>query len=787
MRALDRKLQRDLWRLRSQILAIALVLASGVALLVMSLSSIEALAVTADAYYERYRFAQVFASVKRAPENLAVRIADLPGVQAVQTRIVEFATLDLADFEEPALGQIVSIPERGEPILNRLALRVGRFVAPDRPDEVVLSEPFAEAHGLQPGDRLGAVMNGNKRTLEVVGIALSPEFVYAIGPGALMPDDERYGILWMGREALAAAYDLDGAFNHVSLSLLRGTNPADVVERLDKLLDRYGGVGAIERADQLSNWFLMNELRMQRSMSRILPTIFLGVAAFLSNMVLARLIATERSEIGLMKAFGYSGIEIGWHYTKMVIAMAMVGVAIGWLAGAWLGRFNTQLYGEVYRFPFLLFRPSPFVFGLSGLVSLAATLIGTVGAVRQAVALPPAEAMRPPAPLMYRQGVFSGTLIWRLLDQPTRIILRQTVRRPVRSAMTVIGVAMSVAVMVSSLQWLDSIDRIVESYFFEAQHQDITIGFVEAQPSAVLHEVRRLPGVLTVEPMRFVSADLRVGPLSHRGALQGVRPDDRLQLIQDVGGRILQVPPDGLVLSSMLADKLGVGPGDSVRVEVRQGRRPTVSLPVVDVFETFIGMPAYMDLDALNRLLREPRAVELVNVLVDASASSALFARLKDTPDVSAVVLRRAAVDKFHETMGETLLIFISFFTVFASVLGFGVVYNNARITLSERGRELATLRVLGFTRVEISYILLGEIGLLIAIGLPLGCLAGVGIAWTMSASFQTELFRVPMVIEPSTFGFSVLVALAATLVSAALVRLRVDRLDLVAVLKARE
>ncbi len=773
--------------MRGQILAIALVVASGVALLVMSLSSMEALEETADAYYERYRFADVFVGVKRAPEHLAQQIGGLPGVQAVEARIVKFATLDVAGFEEPVTGQIVSIPERGEPLLNQLALRVGRFVAPGRPDEVVLSEPFAEAHGLQPGDRISAIMNGHKRSLEIVGIALSPEFVYAIGPGALMPDDKRFGILWMGREAMAAAYDLDGAFNNLSLSLLRGTNSADVIERLDPLLERHGGLGAIARADQISNWFLMNELRMLRTMSKILPTIFLAIAAFLSNMVLARLITTERSEIGLMKAFGYSSLRVGWHYTKMVIVIAGLGVAIGWLAGAWLGLYNTQTYSEFYRFPFLLFRPSLEVFVVTGLVGLGATLIGSIGAARRAAALPPAEAMRPPTPPVYRRGSLAATDLGRWLDQPSRIILRQIARRPVRSAMTCVGVAMSVAVLVSALQWLDSIDRIVESYFFEAQRQDMTVGLVEAQSASVLHDFRHLPGVLAVEPMRAVSADLHAGVRRHRGSLQGVGPDDQLQLVQDVAGRTLRVPPDGLVLSAMLADKLGVGVGDDVRVEVREGRRPVVSVPVVDVFETYIGMPAYIDLDALNRILREPRTVGLVNLRTDTSLNSALFAKLKDTPDVAAVMLRQAAVDKFHETMAETLLIFVSFFVVFAGVLGFGVVYNNVRITLSERGHELATLRVLGFTRMEISYILLGEIGVLIVIGLPLGCFAGAGLAWIMSASFETELYRVPMVIEPSTYGISVLFVLAATLASAALVRLRLDRLDLIAVLKVRE
>ena len=787
MAALDRKLFRDVLRLRGQIVAIAFVVASGVAVLVMSLTSLEALETTAQAYYERYRFADVFASVKRAPEKLAVRIADIPGVQTVETRIAKLANLDIAGFAEPAIGQLVSIPEIGESVLNRLALRAGRRVAAGRPDEVVLNEPFAEAHGLGLGDHLWAIMNGHKRKLDIVGIALSPEYVYAIGPGALMPDDERFGILWMGQEALEAAYDLDGAFNELSLSLLRGVNPDDVVERLDQMLDRYGGVGAYDRADQISNWFLMNEIDQLKRMAGIMPTVFLSVAAFLANMVIARIIATERSEIGLMKAFGYGDFEVGWHYAKMVMVMSGLGIVLGWVVGAWLGRFNTEIYAEIYRFPFLVFRPGPAAFVVAALVSLAAALAGTLGAVRRSVKLPPAEAMRPPSPPMYRAGYLGAAGLSRWLDQPTRIILRQVLRRPVRSFLTTAGIAMSVAVLISSLQWLDSIDHLVDVYFKQAQRQDVTVALVEAQSRDVVGEFARLPGVLMAEPARTVSADMRSGVRTHRGSVEGVPPDMRLQPIFDASGGVVPVPPAGLVLSDMLAAKLDVGPGDSVWIELREGRRPTVEVPVVDTYETYIGMTAHMSLAALNRALLEGPSVGHVHLKLDAAAERTLFAELKDLPEISAVTLRRAGIETFYETMGNTLLIFVSFFVAFACTLAFGVTYNSTRIALSERGRELATLRVLGFSRAEISYILLGEVALLVFLGLPLGCLAGYGLVWLITSTFATELFRVPLQIEPSTFGLALSIAAVAAAVSAALVRRRLDALNLIAVLKTRE
>jgi putative ABC transport system permease protein len=787
MRALNRKLLRDLWRLRGQVLAIALVMASGVGVLVMALTTVESLEETAVAYYERYRFGHVFARVERAPEHLAERLRAIPGVQAVETRIVRTAVLDVEGFEEPVIGQLVSVPERSEPRLNRLALRQGRYPDIGDPAEAVLSEPFAEAHGLGLGDHLRAVINGRWRELTVVGIALSPEYVYAIGPGALMPDDLRFGVLWMGQEALQAAFDLDGAFNDVSLALLRGTDPEFVVDRVDRLLDRYGGVGAYARADQLSNWFLTNEIVQLRTLSTILPTIFLAVAAFLTHMVLGRLIAVERSEIGLLKAFGYGNRAIALHYTRFVLGIGAIGVVLGWIVGYWLGLYDTRLYAEFYHFPFLLFRPGPRPFAIAAVVSLGAALIGALGAVRTAAALPPAEAMRPPAPPLFRRTALSRLGFVRHLDQPTRILLRQIVRWPGRSFLTAAGIAMSVAVLVTSMQWLDAINHMVNVYFLEAQGQDLSVGFAEPRSSEVTRDLARLPGVQTTEPMRSVAARLRNGWREEREALQGVPARQELYRVYDAQGRALELPPGGVVISTMLASLLDVRVGETINVQVLEGRRPTFDVPVVATFETYIGSPAYMDIHALNRLMRERPSVTAVHLRVDPNEREALFRELKTLPRVSSVTVKEAAVQTFRETMAETITIFVSFFIVFSCTLAFGVTYNAARISLSERGRELATLRVLGFTRAEISYILLGEVALLTFIALPLGCLAGFALASLIVQAFETELYRVPFVILASTYGWAMLIGLAAAAVSALLVRRRVDRLDLIAVLKTRE
>lgn len=785
--ALNKKLWRDLWRMRGQVLAIGLIMASGIGVLVMGLSTVEALDETARAYYERYRFAHVFAQVKRAPTRLLADVAALPGVQTVEGRVVESAILDIEGFEEPVVGQLVSLPGTTSPRLNLLTLRSGQLPATHADDEVVISEPFARAHSLYVGDKIRAVLNGAWRELRIVGTALSPEFVYAIGPGALMPDDRRFGVLWLPELALQAAFDLEGAFNDVSVCLLRGARTQDVIEGMDRILDRYGGIGAYERADQLSNWFLMNEIKQLRTLSRILPTVFLAVAAFLTNMVLARLISLERSEIGLLKAFGYTRRQIAWHYAKFVLAIGAFGIALGWIAGYWLGWYETKLYGEFYHFPFLLYRPAPTAFVIAAMIGFGAALLGAMRTVQAAASLPPAEAMRPPAPPMFRQLGIARSAFAPRLEQLTRIIIRQVWRWPMRTLTTCGGIAMAVAVLITSFQWLDAIDHMVDVYFRQAQSQDVTMIFAEPRSIKVVHSAARLPGVRTVEPMRVVPAKLRFGRREQRESLQALPMHQRLYRVYDADGTALTLPSEGMMISSMLAEMLGVSRGDRITVEILEGRREVLQIPVAGIFETYIGSPAYIEERALARLLRESQTVSAVHLRVDSLQLPSLLAELKMLPRLSAISLRAANIQMFDETMARTLMIFVSFFIVFSCALAVGVTYNAARIALSERGREFATLRVLGFTRSEISYLLLGEIALLTAIALPLGCYAGRMLARLIVAGFKTELYRVPFVLDGSSYGWAMIITLLATALSAVLVRRRLDRLDLIAVLKTRE
>ncbi|UCH73924.1 MAG: ABC transporter permease [Rhodospirillales bacterium] len=787
MRALDRKLRRDLRRIWLQALAIALVIGCGVAMYVMSLGTLRSLDESRAAYYERYRFAQVFATVKRAPDRLARRIAAIPGVARVETRIVSNVMLDIAGMAEPARGLLISIPERHAPDLNKLHMRIGRSVEPGRTAEVVLNEAFSQAHGLLPGGYLHAVINGRKRRLDVVGVALSPEHIYALGPGAIMPDDRLFGIIWIGREALAAAYDLEDSFNAVSLTLMRGAQEQQVIDDLDRLLEPYGGVGAYGRDDQTSHWYISNELKQLESMGTVAPLIFLGVAAFLLNIVVSRLVATEREQIGLLKAFGYSGRAVAWHYTKLMLAIVTVGVLLGFAGGGWLGRGLTELYAEFFRFPILYFRIEPRTFAVAALISIGAGLAGTLSAVRRAAMLPPAVAMQPAPPPVYRKTLVERLGLDTYLTQAARMILRHIMRRPLRAGLTTVGIAMSAAILISSMFMMDSIEVIIDVQFNRIHRQDLTVALAETKPIGIVRELARMPGVMRVEPVRAVAVRMRNGHRSRRTALIGLTAESDLGRLIDHDLNPVSMPPSGLVLSAKLAEVLDVGRGDRLEVHAMEGRRPVARLPVSAVVEEFLGTSAYMDIAALNRFMAEPPVISLAYLQTDSRLETALYDALKNTPAVAGVTIETAAVESFRETLAENMLLMTTFNVMFAGLIAFGVVYNSARISLSERGRELASLRVLGFTRGEVSAILLGEFALLALASLAPGFLIGYGLAWSMALSFETELFRIPLAVSRETYGFAALVVLASATISGLIVRRRIDSLDLVAVLKTRE
>jgi putative ABC transport system permease protein len=773
--------------MKSQALAIALVVMCGVGTYVMFLSTLGALRVTQDSYYRDYRFADVFLTLKRAPEALRQRVQAIEGVDQVETRVTAQVRLDMPTFAEPVTALMVSVSDSGRQGLNALHLRQGRLPEQERPDEVAVSTPFAQAHRLQLGDRFYATLNGRRQSLTLVGIVLSPEFIQQMRPGSIFPDYKRYGVMWMGRRALGQAYDMHGAFNDLALNLRSDADKQYFIDRIDELLTPYGGLGAYARKDQRSHRFLNQEFDQLGTLAGLFPGIFMGISAFLLNVVIGRLVAMQREQVATLKAFGYSNLAVLWHYLKMVSVIVGLGVVSGTAIGGWLGKLLSGLYMKIYHFPYLNFSlPSDIVIKAAAISFLSAGA-GAVFAVWRAATLRPAQAMRPEPSTRYHESWVEKLGLKRWLSQPTRMIIRHIQRHALKSLLTVFGIAMACGIILTGLFPRDTVSYMVKVQYGMTQREDISVTFTDPTAYQARFDLRTLSGVQHVEVFRTVPVRLRHDQHSYRTGIRSVEPGGDIQRLLDADLRPVSLPSDGILLTDFLAKLLDLRVGDRVVVEVLESNRPVRETTVVGLVREYVGVSGYMDLAALNRFMHEGPTLSGAYLSVNSLQLQSLYSKLKGMPRISGVAERIQEIRNFNQVMEETMLFFTYVATVFAVIIAFGVIYNSARIALTEREHELASLRVLGFTRAEISYILLGELGILTVIAIPLGLWLGVAMCYYIALNMQSDLFRVPVVLVPRTYAFATLVILVSAILSGLAVRRRLDQLDLIAVLKTAE
>ncbi|HEX7979141.1 MAG TPA: ABC transporter permease [Gemmatimonadaceae bacterium] len=788
MMALDRKLLRDLWRTRAQVASIAMVLAGGVLSVVSIRGTASSLIRARDDYYAVDHFAQVFATLTRAPDELRQRLAALPGVAQVMTRVVKDVRLDIPGLDRPGTGRLISLPTAhdGSERIDRVRVLRGRMLAPDADDEILINGRFAEVNGLAPGDTLTAIINERRSVLHIVGIGAAPDFLYEYPGGGPAVDERAFGILWAPSTLVTYATGMRGAFNDVAIELTRGAREGAVISAVDSLLVRYGGRGAIGRADQISNRVVSNELSQLSVMGWAFPSFFVGVAAFLTGTVLSRLIATEREQVAVLKAFGYTDGAVARHYLAYAALAILLGIVIGFGLGSVLGRLITGLYRTFLRIPGLHFRIDWPAMLLALVVLSVTSLSGAVRSVLGAAHLPPADALRPPSPTRYRMLMLDRLGIGAVLPASARMVVRGIERRPSRALLGAAGIAAALAMMAGALSLFDASTRMIDVQFRIGHRETLAVQLVSPVPVAMATRFRSLPGVTRVELVRTLPVRLHHAGRARTLALTGLERGGVLQRLVDVRGATRQIPLDGITMSASLAQALEARPGDTVQVELLEQleTRPVV---VAAGLDEMTSPNAYMELGALGRLTGEGPQASGAYLRLAGAATPALLAGLRAMPRVVSVASRRAMLENFDRMMARSFRINTTVVVIFATVIAIGVVYNGARIALSERGRELASLRVLGFTTREVGTLLLGEQGVIAALALPLGWLLGWLFAVYLITSFESENYQVPLVTRAGTYVFaSVVVVIAASLAGALMYR-RAAHLDLVAVLKARE
>ncbi len=784
---LDRKLLRDLQRLKGQAAAVSLVMGCGLAMLIMARSLIHSLETTRSEYYQTNHFAEIFGSLKRAPNHLIDRLRDIPGVATAQTDLAVPVTLDLPGIAEPCSGLVRSLPDFAAAELNRLFLRRGRWLAPGSRGEVLVGEAFANANQLSPGDTLTMLLNGRRQTFRIAGIVLSPEYIFESRPGVALPDSRTYGIFWMPYKEVATAWDLYGAFNHFSLTLAPGADEKPVIAAADRLLRPYGGLGAYGRQDHPSHIRVTDEIRVLTILAIGFPTIFLSVAAFMTNAVLTRLLSLQREQIAILKAFGFTNRQIVVHYLKFAFVMVAAGVILGLAGGVALGHKLVIMYELFYRFPDLHFRLDGNAVAIALTVGLGAVTLGVFGAVRKAAKLPPAEAMRPEPPAHFRPAFIERTGVARLLTHSFRIAVRNLERRTMQAVFTVTGLALATALLIIPNTFKAGISEVLDFQWDVVQRQDVNLGLVEPSSARIAHELAQLPGVTSLEPSRSAAVRIHFQGRSRQIGLRSLLPGGQHSRAVDASGREIVPTADGVILSAKLARVLGAHLGDTLVLEALEGRRRVMNVPLVATAEDFTGIAAYMEIHAVNRFLGEGDVITGASIGLDMSRRTEFLTALKQIPRVSSVAIKETMRQAFRETTAQSMGLLQSIYLTFAVIVAFGVIYNNARISLAERARELATLRVIGMTQREVGAILVVELVILALLAVPLGLLLGTGLTTVIVGSINTETIRLPLVFTSYTYSFAVVTVTIASALSALFVLRKLRQLDLIATLKAPE
>lgn len=787
MRAIDRKLLRDLSGMKGQMTAIALVMACGLSMMIMARGLVVSLEETERTYYGTSRFADVFCGLKRAPLSLESALSSLPGIAAAETRVTGVLNLDIPGMKEPVDGMVFSLPEDRPQRLNLLHLKSGRLPGPGRRDEIAVSSGFAGAHGFLPGDELEGTVYGVRRRFRITGIAMSPEFIYETRAGEMLPDPRRFGVFWMNSGELSRVLGLEGAFNSLSVRLSPGADGEEVKAGIDRLLEPYGGLTAYDREDHPSAKLMRDEIRQLKGFSVAFPAVFLTVAAFMTSAALTRLVKLQRQQIAQLKAFGYSPFSVGAHFLKFALVPAAAATLLSLTLGMWAGRAFVSLYHRFFQLPYLQFIPDWAALAAGIGATASAVALGVLGAVRRAAALPPAEAMRPEPPADFSPSRLEKMGIHRLVPPSFRMALRNLERKPWQAVFTALGLALAAAIPVLPGAMADGVEYLMEFQWSLAQRQDATAALLEPGGPEAFTALARFPGVLSAEPFRAVPVVLRTGHRKWRTAVTGLPRNPELNRLLGRDGREMALPPAGLLMSEKLAEILGLAPGDEVTAEVREGRRPVVRTVLSGTVSDYAGVAVYMEIEALRKLLGEEGTVSGAYLAVDSLRWDDFLAEVKKTPGIASVASTAAVLENFRSTTAEMMGLSQAIYYVFSIIVSFGVIYNGARIALSERGRDLATLRVLGFTRREVSGILVSELALLTLAAVGPGLVLGRWLTEAVMESAGSETMRFPVIITGRTYVMAAATVLLSSLFSFAVVTRRIASLDLLGVLKSGE
>lgn len=792
MRVLHRKLLRDIRDAAGLLLVVVAIIGIGTGSFVGLRTSYAILTASQADYYRQYRLADFWVDLKKAPLTAVDPIAAFSGVASLQTRVVFDVILDLRDEARPITGRLISTPTHGfAHTINGLHLLRGTGFTGRSDEEVILSDPFAEAHGLNPGDSIAMILNRKRQHFRVVGTAISPEYVYMVrGTGDLIPNPESFGVLYIPEQYAREAFDFDNACNQIVGRLVPGKQqqlPA-LFDRIERRLDPYGVIATTPRSLQASNRFLSDEIRGLGASAAIMPAIFLGVAALILNVLMTRLVERQRTVVGTLKALGHGNPAVVRHFLAFGVIVGLAGGLVGALIGNALATAMVEMYKGFFQFPSFLRHTYPGLL-LTGVgISMVFAVGGSLKGARAALRLHPAEAMRQRPPERGGAIVLERlTWLWKRLGFRTQLALRNVFRNRGRTLTGVVSCALAAAIVFCSLALYDGMRYLIDFQFDHVMRSDVDLALRDETSRRSFYEARMLPAVRYVEPTFGLACQLRHGAHARRMGVIGLPRPHRLTVPVDADAQPIEIPLAGLVLTSKLAELLEVRVGDTLELTPIRGRRDTYDVPVAAVAKTYIGVGAYADLHYLSELVGEAAAINGLQMRVDPAHQADLFRAVKGLPNVQAITINAEARANLEDTFVRTSVVSLGLLILFAGMMAFGAILNASMVEISDRLREVSTLRVIGYDPSAVAAIFLRQnvivclLGMVAAIPLSYAMLHGAALG------YDSELFRMPVIIHArSVIGAAALMSLFI-IVSQVFVYRRIRRLDWLEGVKVKE
>ena len=792
MTALNRKLCRDIWHNRYLILAVSAIIAVGIGCFVGMMSAANNLEYARSNYYSSCRLADFWIDLKKAPVEEVRRLARISGISEIRERIQFQVLLDLPDAKKPVSAFLLSMPDKKSPIINNIILRKGTYFTNSRANEVIVSEKFAEARRIEPGDTITAVLNNQRKELIVVGIAISAEFVYVVSPGSMIDEPGSYGLLFVKRSFAEDIFGFNSACNSV-VGLLAPEvrqHPKEIIEELSDKLSGYGVFVGLSRSEQFSPMVLDGEMKQLTNMAYIFPLFFLVVAALILNVLMTRLAEQQRTIIGTLKSIGYRNRDVMSHFMKFATTTGVIGGVLGCVLGYWFGDVTTKMYVEYFTFPQLTSKFYPELLLIALFVSVLFSILGTIKGVRQIMRLEPAEAMRQAAPpaggsvLLERVQWF-----WTSLDAGWQMILRGLLRNKGRTFIAIISAAMGSSIVVLAFGFVDSMDEMVSLQFDSVLQSDYHLSFSRELSLSAFDEIHRLPGVTHAEPVLNVPCTFKMRNHSKRGGIIGIMRDGELTAPLNGKGESVSLPSAGLLMTNRLMDQLEVTAGDYVEIIPVKGERDVKEMTVIEGIDSMLGLAVYADYHWLNRVLGQQNIINEVRVLATHSSDGKkqFLEKIKAMPNLENLTdlgeQKKALYKQLNGAMRVSAIIMI----VFAGVIFFGAILNGTLIAISERSREMATFRAMGYFDKEIGRLFLREnlVNNLIGsfIGLPLGY-------WMLNASmkgFVSDAYSFPAVLSSYSYMYTMVLAILFVFVSQIVVMKNLKKQNWVEALSLKE